>query len=97
MLRLQRALLHDYRGMNMTKTNTARKAEATAAAMISVCTVTMKFKKETPGTYVYEATDDMFVNGEPAMITTLYIRKAAMERKNGNVGPLKAILLTVEG
>jgi hypothetical protein len=69
----------------------AKTAIAAKPALTEVCTVTLTFKKETPGTYVY-ATDD-----PDAAITQLYIRKAAMERKNGNVGPLKAITITVNG
>ena len=100
MLRLQRALLHDYRGMNMTKTDTARKA-VTAAVNRAIAngspvitekrvaptaiTVAMSYSKETPGTFVFAA-------DEPdAPITTIYIRKAAMK-----VAP-KTIRLTVEG
>ena len=52
----------------MAKTATVTKIK-TAATSIEVA---MKFKKETPGTYVYEATD------EDAPITTLYVKKAAM-------------------
>ncbi len=42
--------------------------------------VTMKFRKSTPGTHVFEEIDETRESGKPivAKIPSLYIRKAAM-------------------
>ena len=64
----------------MAKTATVTKFPRVAIS------VEMKFKKETPGTYVYEDVSD------DAPITTLYIRKDAMPN-----GATKIVSVTVAG
>lgn len=48
--------------------------EKRPAAVGDICTVAMTYKKETPGTYVYENMDD------DCYIPTLYIRKGALPK-----------------
>lgn len=65
----------------MAKSTAAKKAPETSSEI----SVTMTFKKETPGTFVFHD------ENEEALIPSLYIRKAAF----GGVAP-KSITLTVK-
>lgn len=57
-----------------------------------VIEVTMKFRKSTPGTHVFEEIDEARESGKPIVpkIPSLYIRKAALS------GPAQKIKVTVE-
>ena len=67
----------------MASNKTARTGDA---AITTVCVVAMTFKKETPGTFVYQCDEDN------TPITQLYIRKSAMPK-----GAQPNICVTVHG